>query len=64
MASEARSGTSSCLPTAAAVLAKLGGMTQSVDQAGLATVWNPCMQAHLTAWQTNNIAGTQHLDLN
>ena len=62
MASEARSGTSGCLPTAAAVLAKLGGMTQSVDQAGLATVGDPCRHASLTAWQSSDIAGTQRVD--
>ena len=44
MASESRGGTSSCFPTAAVVLAKLGCMPQSIDQSGLSAVWDACMQ--------------------
>jgi len=44
MASESGGGTSGCFPTAAVVLAKLGCMPQSIDQGGLAAIWDACMQ--------------------
>ena len=44
MASESRGSASGCFPTAAVVLAKLGCMPQSIDQGGLAAIWDACMQ--------------------